>query len=132
MKSIRQSVLLILLLVMGNSCITYKNLEKVKPITDSASMGEELQKLKPGDKIMVFEKSGSVKSLEYVVTEKGQLRGLDSRSFKGDLISIKIEDIEKVQVKKVNAKKIVLFTLGPIAAAYLTIGILLIVTGRWP
>jgi hypothetical protein len=95
-------------------------------------MAEELQKLKPGDKIMVFEKSGNVKGLEYVVTEKGLLRGLDSRNFKGDLTSIKIEDIEKVQVKKVNAKKIVLFTLGPIAALYLTIGIVLIVTGRWP
>ena len=71
------------------------------------------------------------RNLEYVITEKGLLRGLDNSS-KGDLVSIKIEDIEKVQVKKVNAKKIVLFTLGPIAVAYLTVGIVLIVTGRLP
>lgn len=58
MKKTRLIGILILILFMGNSCTTYKNLKKVKPKTDSAPLSEEIQKLKPGDKIRVFEKSG--------------------------------------------------------------------------
>ena len=110
---------------MGNSCKTYKNLETVKPKTDSDSMVEELQKLKPRDKIKVFEKSGRSRNLKYVVTEKGLLRGLGTRGTNEDLISIKIEDIEKVQVKATN---VYLFSLGTLAALWGVYVIILAIT----
>lgn len=101
--------------MVGISCKTYKNLETIKPKTDSASMVEELQKLKPKDKIKVFEKSGRSRNLKYVITEKGFLRGLGSSGTNEDLISIKIDDIEKVQVKATN---VYLFSLGTLAALW--------------
>ena len=125
MKKTRLIGMLVLILFMGNSCKTYKNLETVKPKTDSDSMVEELQKLKPRDKIKVFEKSGRSRNLKYVVTEKGLLRGLGTRGTNEDLISIKIEDIEKIKVKATN---VYLFSLGTLAALWGVYVIILAIT----
>lgn len=114
MKKIRLIGILVLIFLMGNSCTTYKNLEKVKPKTDSASMAEEIQKLKPGDKIKVFEKNGNIRTLEYVVTEEGVLRGFGTTRNQEDLITIKVEDIVEIQVKKTNARKTISATVSVI------------------
>jgi hypothetical protein len=91
--------ILILLATLGTSCKSYKNLEKVKPKSESASMEEQLQKLKPGDRIKVFEKNGSIRLLTYVHTEAGILRGLRINNSK-EQVSIRLDDISQVQVKK--------------------------------
>jgi len=111
--------ILALVLMIGNSCTTYKNLEKVKPKSESASMAEEIQKLKPGDKIKVFEKSGNVRTLKYVVTEEGVLRGFGTTRNQEELITIKVEDIVEIQVKKTNASKTVVTTLKVVGLAFL-------------
>ena len=103
--------------MMGNSCKTYKSLEKIEPRTDSALLTDQLQKLKPGDLIKVYEKKGSMKGLEYVITEEGVLRGFEPKGTKADLISINLEDIAKIEVKKVNVGKTVLSTGVVIASA---------------
>ncbi|MCL6261482.1 hypothetical protein M3O96_20450 [Aquiflexum sp. TKW24L] len=104
MKIIHLLGLFILLTALGTSCKTYKNLEKVKPKTESASMAEQLQKLKPGDRIKVYEKSGNIRILEFVTTEAGVLRGFGTKRPKENLISIRVEDIVQVQVRKTDAK----------------------------
>lgn len=117
MKKTRLIGILVLILFMGNSCKTYKNLEKVKPKTDSKLISEEIQKLKPWDNIKVFEKSGSIRILEYVVIEEGVLRGFETKRTKGDLISIRVEDIVQVQVKKVDTQKTVLKSASVVGLA---------------
>jgi len=123
MKYARLLGILILVLLLGNSCKTYKNLEKVKPKTESASMIEELKKLKYGDRIKVLEKNGSNKTLDYIKTEDGVLRGLMTKRPKGDLVSISVEDIVLVQVRKGDVKSTVLSTVG--------IGTIVVLVGIW-
>jgi hypothetical protein len=94
--------LLILFATLGTSCKSYKNLEKVKPKSESASMAEQLQKLKPGDKIKVYQKSGSVRILNFIQTEAGMLKGLSTTKTK-EQVSIRVEDIVQVQVRKTDA-----------------------------
>jgi hypothetical protein len=117
MKNIRLIGIILFILMMGNSCKTYKSLEKIEPRTDSALLTDQLQKLKPGDLIKVYEKKGSMKGLEYVITEEGVLRGFEPKGTKADLISINLEDIAKIEVKKVNVGKTVLSTGVVIASA---------------
>jgi hypothetical protein len=114
MKKIHLLGILVLILMISNSCTNFKNLEKVKPKSDSASMAEEIQKLKAGDKIKVFEKSGSIRILEYVVTEEGVLRGFETKRTKEDLISIRVDDIVQMQVKRASASRIHLIIGGVI------------------
>jgi len=117
MKNIRLIGIILFILMMGNSCKTYKSLEKIEPRTDSALLTDQLQKLKPGDLIKIYEKKGSMKGLEYVITEEGVLRGFEPKGTKADLISINLEDIAKIEVKKVNVGKTVLSTGVVIASA---------------
>ncbi|MCH6202182.1 hypothetical protein MMU07_21575 [Aquiflexum sp. LQ15W] len=101
MKIVPLVGLLILLTALVTSCKTYKNLEKVKPKTESASMAEQLQKLNSGDRIKVYEKNGSVRILTYVHTESGILIGIDTKKSK-ERISIRVDDIAQVQVRKTD------------------------------
>ncbi|SMD42457.1 hypothetical protein SAMN00777080_1009 [Aquiflexum balticum DSM 16537] len=126
MKNFRLIGLMLFILMTGNSCKTYKSLERVKPKTDSASIAEQVQKLKPGDLIMVFEKSGSIKEMEYVITEEGVLRGFGAKGNQADLISIRLDDIVKIEAKKFNVGKSVLLTGAVVASAYLIVGIILL------
>ncbi|MCL6261592.1 hypothetical protein M3O96_21005 [Aquiflexum sp. TKW24L] len=119
---------MLLILMMGNSCKTYKSLERIEPRTDSASLSEQLQKLKPGDLIQVFEKRGGIKVLEFVITEEGVLRGFEPKGPKDDLISIKLEDIAKVEVKKINAGKTLLVTGAVVASIYLVFFVIMLAT----
>jgi hypothetical protein len=127
MKNFRLIGLMFFILMMGNSCKTYKSLERVEPKNDSASIAEQVQKLKPGDLIRVFEKSGSIKEMEYVITEEGVLRGFGAKGNQADLISIRLEDIVGIEAKKFNVGKTVLLTGAVVASAYLIAGIILLV-----
>jgi hypothetical protein len=124
MKNIRQLTLIILLLMMGNSCKTYKNLDKVGPKINSNLISEKIQKLKPWDNIKVFEKSGNIRILEYVVTEEGVLRGFETTRTKGDLVSIRVEDIVQVQVKKVDSQKTTLFISSALIGSLLATAVI--------
>ena len=73
MKIIRLIGILFLVLMLSQSCKTYKNLEKIKPKSESTSLAEGLQKLKSGNRIKVFEKNGNIRTLDYVNTEEGIL-----------------------------------------------------------
>lgn len=46
--------------------------------------------------------------MEYIITEEGVLSGFETKRTKGDLISIRVEGIVQMQVKKVDAQKTVL------------------------
>jgi len=116
MKNFRLIGVLLLLLMMGNSCQTYKNLERVEPRSSATGIAEQVQKLKPGDKIKIHEKtSGRVTDLEYVTTEDEILRGFQTRGSKSDLTSIKLEDISRIQVKKFDPGRALVITLGVVA-----------------
>lgn len=110
MKIIRLLGILFLVLMLSQSCKTYKNLDKVKPKSESATLADGLQKLKPGNRIKVFEKNGKIWTLDYVNTEEGILKGLEIKKPKGAPISIKVEDIEQVQVKKADVKSTAIST----------------------
>ncbi|EKB50828.1 hypothetical protein [Cecembia lonarensis] len=56
MKNFRLIGVLLFILMMGNSCKTYKSLERVEPRSNSASIAEQVQKLKLGDVIKIHEK----------------------------------------------------------------------------
>jgi hypothetical protein len=101
--------LLLLLATVGTACKSYKNLEKVKPKSESASMAEQLQKLKPGDKIKVYQKNGSVRILTYLQTEAGMLKGLGTTKTK-EQVTIRVDDILKVEVRKTDAKSTAIST----------------------
>ena len=118
MKNFRLIGVLLFLLMMGNSCKSYKALERVEPRSDTASIAEQVQKLKPGDAIKVIEKtSGRLTDLEYVATEDGFLRGFPLKGSKTGLVSIKLEDISRIQVKKFDVGKTALTTGGVVALA---------------
>jgi hypothetical protein len=120
MKNLRLIGILFFILMMGNSCKTYKDLERVEPRSKAASIAEQVQKLKPGESIKVFEKtSGKVTDLEYVITEDGILRGFQAKGSKSDLTSIKLEDIARIEVKKFNAGRPVVITLAVVALGLL-------------
>jgi hypothetical protein len=128
MKYFRLIGVLLFILMMGNACKTYKSIEKVQPRSDASSISGQVQKLKPGDAIKVYEKgSGRVNDMEYVTIEDGFLRGFEAKGTKADLISIRLEDIARLEVKKFNAGKTVLLTGAVIASAYLIAGIVLLV-----
>jgi hypothetical protein len=128
MKYFRLIGVLLFILMMGNACKTYKSIEKVQPRSDASSISQQVQKLKPGDAIKVYEKgSGRVNDMEYVTIEDGFLRGFEANGTKDDLISIRLEDIARLEVKKFNAGKTVLLTGAVIASAYLIAGIVLLV-----
>jgi hypothetical protein len=119
MKNFRLIGLLLFILMMGNSCKTYKNLERVEPRSDAVTIAEHVRKLKSGDAIKVHEiTSGRVTDLEYVITEDGILRGFQAKGSKSDLTSIKLEDIARIEVKKFNAGKTVLTTGVVVASAF--------------
>jgi hypothetical protein len=128
MKNIRLIGIMLLILMMGNSCKTYKSLERVQPKTESASISEQVQKLKPGDLIKVFEKSGSIKMMEYVMTEDGVLRGFVTMGNAGDPVTVRLEDIVKIEVEKINVGKTLLITGGVVAGAYLVLAFVLLMT----
>ncbi|WP_373495913.1 hypothetical protein [Aquiflexum sp.] len=105
MKNIRLLGILVLILLMGNSCKSYRNLKALNPKTKSSSIAEELYKLKPGDKIKVFENSGSIKFLKYSNAEDGVLKGIDikgNKGTKGEVISIRVENLVHIEVRKTN------------------------------
>jgi len=113
--------ILFFIVMMGNSCKTYKNLDRVEP-RSAATIGEQVQKLKRGDAIKVFEKvSGRATDLEYVTNEDGILRGFHAGGNKSDLTSIRLEDIERIEVKKFNAGKTGL-AVGAVYAAAMLVG----------
>jgi hypothetical protein len=105
MKNIRLLGIALLIVMLGTSCMSYKNIEKVKPISAVPSLAEEIQKLKAGDKIKVYQSSGEIKNLRYVTTENGVLRGFEPKKTSQDLISIKVEDIDLIHVNKINVTK---------------------------
>ncbi len=105
MKKIRLLGIALLIVMLGNSCMSYKNIEKVKPISAAPSLVEEIQKLKAGDKIKVYQTSGEINNLRYVTTENGVLRGFETLKTSENLISIKVEDIGLIHVKKINVTK---------------------------
>ena len=109
MKNLLRIGFLFLILIMGNSCKSYKNLDKVKPKTETTSMEEKLQKLELGDKIKVYDKNGSVWVLTYLQTDSGMLKGLRDTKSREELF-IRTDEIVQVQVKKSDAKKTVLAT----------------------
>jgi hypothetical protein len=76
MKNFRLIGLMFFILMMGNSCKSYKSLERVEPKTDSASIAEQVQKLKPGDLIRVFERSGSIRDDEICHYRRGGFKGI--------------------------------------------------------
>ncbi|WP_373524027.1 hypothetical protein [Aquiflexum sp.] len=127
MKNFRLIGIVLFILMMGNACKSYKSLERIQPRTDSASMSEQVQKLKPGDLIRVFEKSGSIRMMEYVITEEGVLRGFGAMGNAGDPISIKLEDIVKIEVEKINVGKTLLITGGVVASVYLVLALVVLV-----
>lgn len=113
MKNFRLIGVLLFILMMGNSCKTYKSLERVEPRSNSASIAEQVQKLKPGDVIKIHEKtSGRVTDLEFVTVEDGILRGFQAKGSKSDLTSVKLEDIARIEVKKFNPGRALAITLG--------------------
>ena len=122
MKIIHILGLFFLLTAFGTSCKSYKNLEKVKPKTENLSMEEQLQKLNPGDRVKVFEKSGSIRILTYVKTEAGTLRGLDTKKSK-EQVAIRVDNIIQVQVRKTDVGSTVIstglaITLGALAFVF--------------
>jgi hypothetical protein len=129
MKNFRLLGVLLFILMMGNSCKSYKSLERVEPKTDSASIAEQVQKLRPGNSIKVFEKSGSIRMMEYVITEQGVLRGFGAKGNKGDLISIRLDDIIKVEVKKINVAKTVLIT-GAVVGSVMLVTVFVVIVSQ--
>jgi hypothetical protein len=119
MKNFRLFGLMLFILMMGNSCKTYISLEKVEPRSDSDSIAEQVQKLEPGDLIQIWEKSGSFKMMQFVSTEEGVIRGFSATGNAGDPVSIRLEDIVKIKVKKVSVGKTVLLTGGIVASVLL-------------
>ena len=85
-------------------------------------MEEQLQKLNPGDRVKVFEKSGSIRILTYVKTEAGTLRGLDTKKSK-EQVAIRVDNIIQVQVRKTDVGSTVIsiglaITLGALAFVF--------------
>jgi hypothetical protein len=100
MKNLRFLGIIFLVMMLSHSCKTYKNLEKVKPKSESASLADGLQKLKPGDRIKVFVKNGDFMNLEFISFDEREIKGIHIKEFAG--ISILIKDIYQVKVKKTN------------------------------
>lgn len=120
MGNFRLIGVLLFLLIMGTSCKTYKNLERVEPRAADSPISEQVQKLKPGDAIKVYEKtSGRAMNLEYVTVEEGVLRGFQAGGNKSDFTSIRLEDIGKIEVKKVKT----VLAIGVAYAAAMLVGI---------
>ncbi|MCL6261483.1 hypothetical protein M3O96_20455 [Aquiflexum sp. TKW24L] len=122
MKINRLLSLLILLTALGTSCKTYKNLEKVKPKTESASMAEQLQKLKPGDRIKVYVKNGDFMNLEFSSFDEREIKGIHIKEFARIPISIMIEDIYQVKVKKTNWPVTIISIPAGLFATWLIVG----------
>ncbi|WP_291782956.1 hypothetical protein [Cecembia sp.] len=122
MKNFRLIGVLLFIIIMGSSCKTYKDLKRVAPRAADVPISEQVQKLKPGDAIKIYEKiSGRATDLEYVTIENGILRGFQAGGSKSDLTSIRLEDIGKIEVKKFNAGKTGL-AIGAVYAVAMLIG----------
>lgn len=73
--------------------------------------------------IKVYEKiSGRATDLKFVTVEDGILRGFQGGGNKSDLISIRLEDIDKIEVKRYNAGKIGL-AIGAVYAMAFLVGL---------
>jgi hypothetical protein len=64
--------------------------------------------------------------MEYVTIEDSFLRGFEAKGTKADLISIRLEDIAKLETKKFNMRKTIITTGAVIASAYLIVAIVLL------
>lgn len=123
MENFRLIGFLLFLMIMGNSCKTYKDLELVEPRADDVPISEQVEKLKPGDVIKVYEKiSGRATDLEFVIVEDGILKGFQAGGSKSDLKSFRLEDIGKIEVKKVNMGRTGL-AIGAVYAVALLVGL---------
>jgi hypothetical protein len=113
---------LLFILMMGNSCKTYKDLDRVEPRDADVPLSEQVEKLKRGDAIKVYEKiSGRATDLEFVIVEDGILRGFQTGRSKSDLMSIRLDDIGKIEVKKFNVGRTGL-AIGAVYAVAMLIG----------
>lgn len=122
MENFRLIGILLFLMFMGSSCKTYKDLDRVEPRAADVPISEQVEKLKRGDAIKVYEKiSGRATDLEFVIVEDGILRGFQAGGSKSDLMSIRLEDIGKIEVKKFNIGKTGL-AIGAVYAVALLVG----------
>jgi hypothetical protein len=102
MKNFWNFGMIILIVLLGSSCRTYKTLEKVKPVSASASLVEELHKLKAGDKIKVYKKTGSSNVLKFTSANENELLGVLVDGSMSSPVSIRIDNIDQLKVKKTN------------------------------
>ncbi len=102
MKNIWNLVMIILMVLLGSSCKTYKTLEKVKPVSASASLVDELHKLQPGDKIKVYTKTGSSNVLKFTSANEDELLGVLVDGSISSPVSIRMDNIHQLKVKKTN------------------------------
>jgi hypothetical protein len=91
----------VVVFLLTTSCQSYKNINKINPKSNSITLNDELFKLVPGDKIRLSKKTGETVVMKFTEASAYQLRGISSG--KDDIVVVNIDEISKVEVKKVNA-----------------------------
>ena len=94
--------LLIALLGILFSCQTYKKLDNMRPKSSTESIFDQLQKLDSGDRIRVTTKNQDTYIISYKSSDQKNLTGKKLKKDKGQELNIPIDQIQKVEVKKVN------------------------------
>jgi hypothetical protein len=59
--------------------------------------------------------------MQFVSTEEGVIRGFGAKGNAGGPVSIRLEDIVKIEVEKISVGKTVLLTGGIVASVYLVL-----------
>ena len=99
------NILLMVCLVIQASCTTLKEVGSVDVPLD--------QILKTGDRIVVYEKTGRVIDMRYVLLGNGEIRGsLTENGLKA--VEVRIDQIEKIEAERIGAGRTTVAVIGGI------------------